>query len=512
MPWTASAPRRVREEHGFTMIVALLTMLVTSLLIGAALIAVVGDVHLSSRDVAAKQAYSAAQAGLNAYLHQLNVNGDYWQTCSNDAQTTTSVPGATNGEQYAYQPIYNPGYSAANCQTSPISALVDSASGTINMEFFGYAGNPRVQRGIVASFRKDSPLDYLWYSVYEAFDPLILPGHNCAVFARDGRDPTCNLYWATGSVNKGPAYTQDQFNIIGSPVFGRGPNDRIASVDPDSVCSGGNCQQAVFKGTVVTGAPTIAPPADNSGLLTDAQSYGQVLSGTTNITLNGNQAVITNCPSDANSCTTGPPVNLASSPIIYVANAQGCTPTPYTPLGARYNFTTFNGQQMAYGCAGDVYISGNYTVPVTIAAANDIVLTGNVTTTTDGSGQPTGTATAGLVANDFVRMEHSCSDPAHDITIDAAILAIQHEFVLDNAYCGVPLGTETVNGAIAETFADFDGVWGGSGPIHGYVDNYTYDDRLRVTLPPYLFDIATAGWHVFRENLCTPGGAGNAAC
>ena len=46
----------------------------------------------------------------------------------------------------------------------------------------------------------------------------------------------------------------------------------------------------------------------------------------------------------------------------------------------------------------------------------------------------------------------------------------------------------------------------------GYLKDYAYDDRLHVTLPPYLFDIATSGWHVVRQTLCVPGGTGTTGC
>ena len=43
-------------------------------------------------------------------------------------------------------------------------------------------------------------------------------------------------------------------------------------------------------------------------------------------------------------------------------------------------------------------MSGNYITPVTIGAANNVIVDGNLTTTADGSGNPTGGATLGLVA------------------------------------------------------------------------------------------------------------------
>jgi len=88
------------------------------------------------------------------------------------------------------------------------------------------------------------------------------------------------------------------------------------------------------------------------------------------------------------------------------------------------------------------------------------------------------------------------------------MLAIQHSFIVDNFSCGGSLGNLTVNGAIAQYFRGAVGTTGNT----GYLKNYTYDDRLKVLSPPYLFDISTADWQLSRETLCTPNGTGSAAC
>ena len=51
-------------------------------------------------------------------------------------------------------------------------------------------------------------------------------------------------------------------------------------------------------------------------------------------------------------------------------------------------------------------MSGNYTTPVTIGAANNVIINGSMTTSADSNGNPTGAATLGLVANEFVRVMH----------------------------------------------------------------------------------------------------------
>jgi hypothetical protein len=128
-----------------------------------------------------------------------------------------------------------------------------------------------------------------------------------------------------------------------------------------------------------------------------------------------------------------------------------------------------------------------------------------LTTTTDGSGNPIGNATLGLVAGDFVRVMHpgTGTTTPQPVTIDAAILTLQHSFMVDNFTIGSnnPQPYLSVHGAIAQRYRGAVGQVGST----GYLKDYHYDDRLHVLLPPYLFSLSTAGWVVSRATLCMPG-------
>ncbi|HJS96957.1 MAG TPA: hypothetical protein VJ741_22000 [Solirubrobacteraceae bacterium] len=516
------ARHRLSAEHGFTMVMALGVLLVTSLLLTAVFFALQGEIQSGTTDLATKRAYSAATAGVNAYLYQLNQNPNYWNTCSNDIQSTpVSVPGSSDGGAYTYAPIYANGNTS--CTGNVINSLIDNTTGTIRMLFTGTAGTrPVVTRAIVVSFRMNSPLDFLWYTHFESVDDGI-PGYSdCGVFYRNNRDPNCNIVWVSADVMNGPAYTDDQYliNTSASPTFGRYANDKIESSAPGTqqkdVCSGSNCQNANFVGNRIENAKPIPTPSDNSELLTDAQNYGKVFTGTTNISLDGltNKATVVSCTSQT-SCTTATTVDLTQYPILYVSNAPGCTPPAYSPFNVSYPMNTSGGypaNTYHAGCAGDVYVSGSYNTPLTIGAANNVVISGNLTTSADGSGNPTGSATLGLVANEFVRVMHGCtSNQLTNPTIDAAILALNHSFIVDNYNCGGSSGNLTVHGAIAQYFRGPVGqVGSGGGVANGYAKNYNYDDRLANILPPYLFDSSNSGWHISRETLCVVGSTATA--
>jgi Tfp pilus assembly protein PilX len=530
----ARARRRAADESGFTMIVAMMVLMVVTLLIGAAFVAANGDIGNSRHDIDQKRALYAARAGLSQFLYRLNKDTELWKTCP--SQTATTVPGTASDVSavtYAYSSMGANGN--ASCSTSnPVNTFIDKTTGSFRMKFTGTAGNPQVTRTIVAQFKRKGPLDYLWYSTYETLDPNTYddPSNyaDCATFRRDGRASKCgDIQWVSGDNIRGPMYTQDQFFVCGSPTFGRAnSNDAVQSAAPASdgavvlsssySCSPNNPTYNGQAGNPLAGAGTIPAPNDNTALLPYATSYGKVYTGKTTIVLNGSSATITNA--SASGCTSGCTVNLVTYPIIYVNN--GACSANYSPYFA--GNTAYTG---ATSC-GNVLIKGNYTTPITIAAANDIIVNGNITTDLSGS------AVAGLVANNFIRVMHGLTyrdgttkgdcdeggwggqdaenDPTYtlsNVRIDAAILALKHSFIVDNYDCGNPIGTApsyklTVNGAIAQLFRGTVGTGGGSIST-GYLKDYNYDDRLAVLQPPFLFDLASSAWRVVRETQCIPG-------
>ncbi len=530
---TRTAPRsRVGAQDGFTMIVALGIMLVVMLLSAAVFGAVTGDAYLSHSNLDGKRAYSAAQAGLQAYLGELNENAassSWWQTCANDTASSVAVPG-TSGESYSYQPV------VSGCATSgALGTVVDPTVGLLRMEFTGRAGSDGASRTLVADFRPNTPLAYLWYTVHETANPTVDtdcpgsatdPGTN--FYANSDVPADCDIYWATGDQVNGPMYTQDQFLVSGTPTFGRaGSSDPIAT-PASTVCVGGACPSGVIQGKAEPGAPTIPLPTDNSNLATDAgTSSGITLpQGTTTLTLSvsgsqTNATAVTCTSSSSSSCTTKTYTNLAQTPVIYAQSGSNCNAanSTYTPTDVSYSVVN-GGSSTAgpwYGPCGDLYVHGTYNTPLTLAAQNDaIITTGGILNATDptGSTAPTGSATLGIVANSWVRVLHPVSNPAGtpcsgatpSITIDAAILALNNSFYVDNYDCG-SVGTLTVHGSIAQQYRGAVATSSGSTAATGYVKNYNYDDRLKIVLPPYLFNLQNTSWSIVRETLCASGQA-----
>jgi len=129
-----------------------------------------------------------------------------------------------------------------------------------------------------------------------------------------------------------------------------------------------------------------------------------VYTGRTTIVLNPDGTTMTVTTATAQSNTARRCVS--DNGVIYVQNATTGCPITYTPFNASSDYPPADN-----GC-GNVYVSGYYTKSLTIASGNDIIINGNITTTTVGAlgTAPTGNQLLGLVANDFVRLYHPITD------------------------------------------------------------------------------------------------------
>ena len=81
---------------------------------------------------------------------------------------------------YSYVPVYNSGYSNSELHHRQRDLGPDrphtgtSAHGVHRiLRSAERVGTPSVQRTLVASFRKPTPLDYLWYTDHEMEDPQL---------------------------------------------------------------------------------------------------------------------------------------------------------------------------------------------------------------------------------------------------------------------------------------------------------------------------------------------------
>jgi hypothetical protein len=531
MPVSKSLTRRMRsralDERGMTMAMALGMLAASMAIVLSSFAAVKKDLPLARGDQDRKNAYAAAEAGINYYSYHLTQDNAYWTNCTNvpdpdgagpdpnpvvqmwngtgtDTRTNhwRKVPGSN--AEYAIEVLPAPGYSS--CVEDNQATMIDPATNTFRIRSTGRDGGTK--RSIVASFKRQGFLDYLYFSDYETLDPLAYPttsqqtaADNCQKYHFQGRSSSIctEIRFITGDLLEGPVHTNDDMLICGNPTFGSSGADNIEAHNwwDTSGCTG----SPNFVGTWKPGSAILAMPVTNGSL---ASIAGRTFTGTTEIRfVNGNQMQVKN----ANQSPIKQTFNFPSNGLVYV-NSGTCGTT--YKRKQEYNDPA--------GCA-NVYVSGTYSQDLTIASAGDIIIRPENCSSCAATAAPTGTdgnvissnnALLGLIPNNFVRIYHPVSSWANsdttctnatgtmqDVEVDAAILALTHSFIVDNWYCGADLGTITVKGAIAQKFRGTVGT-GGGGSGSGYLKDYQYDTDLHYQDPPYFLQPDQSSWTIRR--------------
>jgi len=330
------------------------------------------------------------------------------------------------------------------------------------------------------------------------------------------------ITYGTGEFIKGPFHTNDGILVCDDPIFGRTPADRIevsASANPDQTprraTSSGCSDNTQMQGTWLPGSPRLDPPPSNIAL---SKSAKLTFTGATKIVFNGNGTMtVTNDYQSQKTMT----YNESPDEVIYVKGKVSCTYDPYKPMVYDGTSATANVKD-----CGDAVVQGQYQQNTTIGADNDIIITDDLTQVAGGD------ALMGLIANNFVRVAHpssfdqsgtaqwtdalyslvsgstqqnlhkapKCTNASNvatkNLKVEAAILALTHQWTVDRYGCGAGLGTLSVTGTIAQKYRGVVGIGNGT---TGFIKNYTYDDRLRYRSPPKFLDPVNTAWNVARE-------------
>ncbi len=574
------------------MIVLLGVMTVTSLLVVAAFTSANGEIHLASTDTEQKKAYYAAEAGVEDYEDNLTQDGNYLDYCTSPTPVNEALnqyykkgtktpltraelekhsvelpkpdeeknPNETSNERYAIQLI--PAESdkrVGDYECDPnhlVETMVEEqgkAVGTFRIKSTGFSG--RAEASIVATFKNANFVSYVWYTDYEVADPVIdgeaPPGEpsywtECAHFYEEREKlpkkqcQSLNNYFAAGETVNGPVHVQDHAGICGEPSFGRVPSDRIefgggnnkTETNGYSTESAGGCGSSVpkFVGTHIPPkeVPSIQPPPGDEELEhvvePEYHFHGKTEFILENTTMTIKKYSLYTNPATGKvevKVTTTPNVAFPENGVIYVSGGtSGGCPT-YSPFGPVPNYNEDTE-------CGNAYVHGKYEKSLTIAAQNDIIINGNITTATypeeTADATPTTNSLLGLIANNFVRVYHpltttrpkkylSCGSAANLTTgsepdlknplIYAAILAVKHSFIVDNFDCGTPtLEHLNLYGAVAGLFSNgLSGVINGTTLQSGYGYAANYDDRLQVSEPPHFLNPIQAAWYIQRQTL-----------
>lgn len=511
------------------MVAVILVLLATSMLAGATFAIVGTDIPFARAAQDRKQAYAAAEAGVEYYLYQLARDNDYWTHCddvpdpgdgqpspvnlqkpSPAARTWRTVSGTTES-RYSIELL--PANGATDCSTAtPEDSMLDKSSGTFRIRSTGESRG--VRRSIIATLRRTSFLDYLYFTDFEASDPLSFPSAadqtraatNCVKYRipREA-DSWCktntSITFQDWDAIHGPLHTNDDLLTCGEPEFGRaGKLDRIEIVGPATDGYRSDCGgPPKFNGPVRHPATYLPVPTSNDRLRKVAAS-DYVFQGRTDIRFNAATTMsVTTYPNGVK--TTNPTMPLPANGVIYVATPANSTCTLDAPRQIDYPAIDASN----WSCPV-LTVSGTYPKSMTLGSQGDILI--------DGDLKAQGDVVLGLIGERFVRVKHPVTNTCgsndtgtmNSVTIEAAILALKDSFIVDNYPCGAALSDLTVTGAIAQKFRGPVGTFNSTTKLrnHGYAKAYEYDDRLRYRSPPYFLDPVVAAWRVVRNNEQVP--------
>lgn len=521
---------RILDERGVTMIIAMGVMLVTSLLLVGAYVSANGDVHNSHVNAAQKQAYYAALAGIQEYEYQLQANPDYWQKCEESAKTVTNEA----SERYEIKLLAASSEpEGTKCSTSePFTTMIESKgslANTFRIESIGCAGvsgltscegqkrSTVAVRKLVATFQVTGFLDFIYFTNFETLDPSLYKapkgceGAYHKGWSKEGLG--CQtITFTTGDSVEGPMHTNDSTRVEGTPSFGRKEHSPADAVEingdtyPSAECpkTGGPTYYTATKCYTDKG-PALIPPQSDTSLSSYVESSNR-FEGVTHLKLNGSANTISVTYFNSKEEEVKETIGWPKNGLIYVQNngKKGCS----------YTFEVQNADNSTETAkeknCGNVYVEGTYSKSLTVAGEDDLIIDGSIyPTSVEGKlgSEPTGTAVLGLIASEYVRVYHPCSNEENEEGslkspwIYAGILSTNHSFIVDNYACGEALGKLNEYGAIAQDYRGPVGLVGGS----GYLKDYKYDNRLATDEPPYFLAPLKAGWRIIRETAPNPG-------
>ena len=446
--------------------------------------AATGDIPVARADQDRKVSYEAARLA-GRYAYQLQANPNYWQQCG----TVTGAPWVRNewnkvggDPRQVAHPAGRPRPSSrSRCSTRSTrrprstrparpatpagrrcrACTLRNASGATGRSNGDY-------RSVVGTFKRRGFMDFIYFTQWEKRGPLVSGATGCDK-PRSQRGSGCvNIQFAAGDLINGPFHTNDESILTrDSPTFGRASksdNFEVAGASPGytRLCGSGS---PTFNGPRIVPASTLQMPDSNDKLATwpprlvdlhraDLPDVPQ--------RQHGRRAVGPELAAElaerrrAHLHEGQPPAGRPGRPpngVIFIENGASCSGT----------YQKYQHGTNTAGC-GDVAISGMYTQSLTIGARNDIIVNANLVHGNDAMM---------AIAENFVRVYHpmtgtgtTCGSNLTGVTpvyqIDAAILALNHSFMVDNYHCGAPL-TDTpsdpakahhlnVNGAIAQYY------------------------------------------------------------
>lgn len=330
-------------------------------------------------------------------------------------------------------------------------------------------------------------------------------------------------------------------------------SDQNCSNNPPSSYTNYNSAKTLLNQPQSTPPDAVSAVNDLSAV---AKENGCIYSGPTTITFDGTAGILVNSPDtptnasgqdtnndllkNTNTCLASlstTPVPVPNDGVIVVqaaipaAHGSSCA-SKTTPIVGSY--FAQSGTQAQRNCEGNAIVGNKYYSPtnasqnlglsgsLTIAAANNVVIDNSITyqdcaqvpgNNGTNSCQITTSGTndiLGLIASNFVELNHpsgkgACPTAGAGGTncqlvnprLDSVVLALQHDFAVNNYSSDSPRGTIALNGSMDQYFADIEGIASiQNGLQTGYLNAYNWDQRLSILSPPYFLTPGTQAWAV----------------
>lgn len=523
-----------KGDEGAALVLVIGVLMVTTLFLLSSLAYAINNLEPSRRDQDAKIATAAAQAGIDEYVSRLTANSNYWELGTSDSTnlaftTGQSIQGTSGaGASYTY--------------TLLTTANDTAATGLIRLRVTGRSApssttGTAVTRSLTAELRPKGFLSYVYLSDVEVVDPEIVGNTNSAcanyyylnITARTAC--TNNIQWVGADRVNGPLHSNDALLINGPVNFTSEVTESswpalngTTSTRTWWTNTGQNAPLAGFSPKYGNSYPLptanatlkqyVAPDVDgDTGTPVGDGCYYQ---GATRIIFTGTTMSVyspgTKNPATPSRCydevttSTAMQTGLDIPPVIYVdAGSVACTTGQIGIPAAGESYTAGTSSAVSWGTTtnyncqnGSVYVEGTADAQVTVAANNDVVVTGDLKVANLAS-----TSVIGLIAGNCVWVYHPVTGTGSNLysttqvtTIEAAILSLRHSFLVQNWGAGAALGTLSVSGAIAQKYRGPVGTGTSAAISTGYYKNYVYDSRLGYLQPPYFLKSDTSPWKV----------------
>src|SRR3954471_13908053 len=303
--------KRLGQERGFTTITLMSVLLVGGLLVAATFTAIQPDIGFTRVDQDSKQAYSAAESGLNWYVNSLARDNVYYLKCDNPPNPSSTEAAPVNaplrnnstgnstypggitwrfvpGEPSRYTVDLVPAAGKTQCSTTDQYTMIDP-EGNIQLRVTGRSRNRT--RTIIATLRRQNFLDYIYFTHFETLDPAAYSDPdtadaNCAKYRSQRTSYCTEIQFDDDDDVRGPFHTNDNIRVCGDTQFGETTADRIEINGSPAWVNGSCTADPDIQGTLVNPSTELRMPPSNLELQNIAASAYRY-SGKTMINLKG---------------------------------------------------------------------------------------------------------------------------------------------------------------------------------------------------------------------------------